>query len=457
MTMRSLLQATCDHAVKFIDTLPERPVARAVDPAELAAAVGGPLPEEGADAEHVIAHMVETLSPALVASPGPRYYGFVVGGALPAALAADWLTATWDQNAALYLLSPAAAVVEDVAAGWLRDLLGLPSGASVGFVTGGQMANFTGLASARDAVLRKVGWDVLERGLAGSPALTVVVGAQAHATIYTALRMLGIGRDAIRRIPADGEGRMRADALEGVLREISGPVIVCAQAGNVDTGAFDPFVEIAALTRAKGAWLHVDGAFGLWAAASPELRHLVRGVEQADSWGVDGHKWLNVPYDSGFAIVADPAAHRAAIGNAAAAYLVTTEGQRDGQSWAPESSRRARGFATYAALKSLGRSGVGTMIARCVSLAKRLADGLRTIPGVVVLNDVVLNQVLVRFERSGDNVTDAVIARLQHDAVCWAGPTKWEGQSAMRIAVSNWSTTEKDIEQTVGAIAKAMS
>ncbi|HEY1146320.1 MAG TPA: pyridoxal-dependent decarboxylase, partial [Allosphingosinicella sp.] len=350
------------------------------------------MPEDGADPRAVIDAMVRTLEPALVASPGPRYFGFVVGGALPAALAADWLTSTWDQNAALFVLSPAAALVEEVAAGWLRDLFGLPSTASVGFVTGGQMANFTCLASARDAMLRKVGWDVEERGLTGAPRIKVIVGEQAHATIFTALRLLGLGKDDVVRVPADREGRMRADGLAIALGDAVGPTIVCAQAGNVDTGAFDPFTDIARMTRERGAWLHDDGAFGLWAATNPDLAHLVKDVGLASSWAVDGHKWLNVPYDSGFAIVADPEAHRAAIGNARAAYLVTSDSQRDGQSWAPESSRRARGFATYAALRSLGRRGIATMVGRCTALAKRMRGRLREVEGVVLLNEVVLNQ-----------------------------------------------------------------
>jgi glutamate/tyrosine decarboxylase-like PLP-dependent enzyme len=383
----------------------------------------------------------------------------VIGGSLPAALAADWLVSAWDQDAGLYVLGPAAAVVEEVAAEWLRELFGLPRTASVGFVTGCQMANFTGLLAGRHAVLARVGWDVEDRGLTGAPAVHVVVGAQAHVTIFAALRMLGLGSGTVRRVAADDQGRMRPDALRDTLRSCDGPTIVCAQAGEVNTGAFDPLAEIGEVCRAHGAWLHVDGAFGLWAAADPARRHLLRGVELAHSWATDAHKWLNVPYDSGIAIVSDPAAHTAAL-TKRADYIVRLGGDtRDPSDYVPESSRRARGFAIYAALKSLGRRGVADLVERSCSLAARMAGRLRASGVADVLNSVELNQVLVRFRapagRDGDAHTRAVIERVQQDGTCWLGGTTWHGRAAMRISVSGWCTTDADADRSVDAIMRA--
>ncbi|WP_394822495.1 pyridoxal phosphate-dependent decarboxylase family protein [Pendulispora albinea] len=459
----ALLRETLDHALAYLRSSAERPVGVPCDVESLRARLAMPLSEHPMDAQNVVADLVSRATPGLVSSVGPRYFGFVVGGSLPAALAAEWLTAAWDQNAALYKLSPAAMVVEEVVSGWLTEIFGLPSTASVGFVSGCQMASFTGLCAARGEVLRRAGWDLEERGLAGAPPLTVVLGEEAHATIYTALRMLGIGRRQIVTVAADAQGRMRADALAKALGGVSGPLVVCAQLGNVNTGAFDPCEDIAELTHEHGGWLHVDGAFGLWAAASPALRHLVRGAARADSWAVDGHKWLNVPYDSAYAIVADPRAHRAAVANTAAAYLVPGDrGERDAQDWVPESSRRARGFAVYAALRALGRSGLAELVERTCGLARRMAERLAGAPGVAVLNEVVLNQVLVRFApRGGDGGGDAdaftreVIARVQRDGTCWVGPTVWKGQAAMRISVANWSTSEADADRSVDAILRA--
>ena len=407
----------------------------------------------------MIADLVRHVDAGLIAMPGPRYFGFVIGGSYPVALAADWLTAAWDQNAGLYAVSPAAAVVEDVAAGWLRALFGLPETAGVGFVTGGQMATFTCLAAARHAVLRRVGWDVEQDGLCGAAPITVVVGEEAHATIFSALRYLGLGARRVRTVAADGQGRMRPDALRATLATCNGPTIVCAQAGNVNTGAVDPFPDIAPLTQARGAWLHVDGAFGLWAAASPALRHRVAGVELADSWATDAHKWLNVPYDSGLAIVADASAHRAAM-SVTAAYLISgSSDQRDPLDWTPEFSRRARGFPIYATLRALGRQGVAQLIERCCALARRMAERLAAAPRVTVLNDVVLNQVLVRFQPppagDADAFTRAVVERVQRDGTCWLSGTTWQGKGAMRISVCNWSTTEADADRSVAAILRA--
>jgi glutamate/tyrosine decarboxylase-like PLP-dependent enzyme len=454
-----LLKRTTDLALQFLDSLPDRRVGPAVAIEELRSALGGSLPERGEEPLAVVEQLARAADPGLIGMAGPRYFGFVIGGHLPATLAADWLTSTWDQNATLYVSSPANSVVEEVAAGWLLEVLNLPRTASVGFTTGCTMASFTALAAARHAVLGRLGWDVEARGLFGAPEIDVVLGAEAHATIFAALQMLGLGRERVKRVATDGQGRMVPESLRQVLAACAGPLIVCAQAGNVNTGSFDPVGEMVDPIHEKGGWLHVDGAFGLWAAATPALCHLVRGVERADSWATDGHKWLNVPYDSGIVVVADREAHRSAM-TIAAAYLVQTEGrERDPFDYVPEFSRRARGFTVYAALRSLGRQGLGNLVERCCALARRFADRLRREPGVEVLNDVVLNQVLVRFHPEGGGDADAftreVIARVQADGTCWLGGTTWHGMAAMRISVSNWSTTEEDVDRSVKAILAA--
>jgi len=389
----------------------------------------------------------------LAAIPGPRYFGFVMGGGLPAALAADWLTAAWDQNACLETMSPAAAVVEETCERWVVDLLGLPASASAGFVTGATAANTTCLAAARHAVLRDVGWDVADSGLHGAPSVDVLVGAQRHATIDSALQLLGLGVATARRIPADGEGRMDADALVTALREREGPAIVCAQAGEVNTGAFDPLEAIAAACAASGAWLHVDGAFGLWAGASPRLRHLVGGVERAQSWATDAHKWLNVPYDCGVAIVADRDVHRTAM-SLSGAYLPVSAAGRDGTAYVPEASRRARAFPVYAALRSLGRRGVAELVERCCDLARQMAEALDAAPGMRVINDVVLNQVLVRLD--DPSATADALAAIQTDGTCWVGGTIWNGEPAIRVSISNWSTTADDVASSAAVIASSV-
>ena len=461
-----LLRETAELALEFFESLAERPVGPPVDLEALRAALIMPLPDQGESPQRVIAELARAAEPGIVASAGPRYFGFVHGGSVPASVAADWLVTAWDQTGSMYVGSPAAAVIEEAAAEWLCDVLGLPAGPdgmSVGFATGCTMANLTGLAAARNALLGRANWDVEADGLYGAPALNVVVGDEAHASIFAALQMLGLGRDRVTRIPADGQGRMRADALAEALAGLDGPVVVCAQAGNVNTGAFDPLEPIGAACRAREAWLHVDGAFGLWAAASPTLRHLVAGVERADSVATDGHKWLNVPYDSGFVFVADRAAHRAAM-TITGSYLVSAEGvARDGFDWVPESSRRARGVPVYAALRSLGRAGVAAMIERCCALARRVAERLGARPGVEILNDVVLNQTLVRFHPSADGagigaaadaLTRAVIERVQRDGTCWLGGTVWHDMAAMRVSLSNWATGEDDIDRTVEVILR---
>lgn len=463
MTPRTLLGRTARLAAEYLESLPDRPVGLPVPVEELRAAFGGELPAQGSDPEAVIERLAAIAERGIMASSGPRFFGFVVGGTLPAALAADWLTSAWDQNAGLYVLAPSASVAEEVAGGWMRELLGLPPGASVGFVTGCQQANFSGLAAARHALLDRAGWDVENRGLYGAPEIEVVVGDEAHVTIHTALQTLGLGRERVRRVAVDEQGRMRPESLAAVLETTAGrPTLVCAQAGNVNTGSFDPLDAIADLCRARGAWLHVDGAFGLWAGASPRLRRLVAGVEKADSWATDAHKWLNVPYDSGLVFCAHPDAHRAAL-SATAAYLVQTEGrERDPFEWSPEFSRRARGFPIWAALVSLGREGVAAMVERCCDRALRFAERLGAHDGIEVLNEVVLNQVLVRFAPPGggdaeatDSFTREVVRRAQESGELWLSGTTWRGRAAMRISVSGWSTSEADVDRSVTALLSA--
>jgi glutamate/tyrosine decarboxylase-like PLP-dependent enzyme len=448
------LERAAGLSLEFLSGLADRPVGPPVAVETLRAALGGPLPETGADPRSVVEALARDAEPGLVASAGPRYFGFVTGGALPAALGADWLTSAWDQNGWTYVASPAASVVEEVAGRWLVDLLGLPPSTGVGFTTGATMASFSALAAARHAVLARHGHDVEEQGLAGAPEIALVAGEAAHATIFAAMQMLGLGRGRIRRVPMDDAGRMRPDALREALAEAAaGPAIVCAQAGEVNTGSVDPLDEIAALCRERGAWLHVDGAFGLWAAASPALRHLVRGADAADSWTVDGHKWLNVPYDAGYAFVRDGVHLRAALTFGAPYYPDPAAG-RENSHFVPESSRRARGFATWAALRSLGRSGVAELVESRCALARLMADRLRG-DRVELLNDVVLNQVLIRFRpRSGDAdaFTREVIRRIQVEGTCWLGGTIWRGRAAARISISNAATTEADVERSAAAI-----
>jgi glutamate/tyrosine decarboxylase-like PLP-dependent enzyme len=459
MTMtEQALETAAAHATRFLRGLPERPVAARAGVEELRARLGGPLPDGPSDPAEVVARLGELADDGLVASAGPRFFGFVVGGSLPAALAADWLAAAWDQNAGLFVLGPAAATVEDVAAGWLTELLGLPATATCGFVTGGLGANFGGLAAARNHVLARAGWDVERDGLIGAPPVEVVVGAERHVTIDVALRYLGLGSGRLRVVPADDQGRMDGAALPEVLAAVKGPAIVCAQAGNVNTGAFDPLPAICAAAHEHGAWVHVDGAFGLWAGASPALRHLVTGVERADSVATDAHKWLNVPYDSGLVFVAHPQAHLAAFAKVASYLTPAQGGERDPDGFVPEGSRRARGFPVWAALRSLGRSGVAELVERCCGHARRFADALAAAHGVEVLNEVVLNQVLVRFPDPGgdhDGRTREVIRRVQAGGTLWLGGTTWHGMAAMRISVSNWSTTDADVDRSVAAILQA--
>jgi len=450
---RDLLRRTAELAADFLESLDARPVFPHTTADELRTLLGGPLPEEPSDPRAVIEQLVAGAEPGVVAIPSGRYFGFVIGGSLPAALAADWLTSAWDQNAGLYVGGPSASVAEEVAGAWLKELLRIPDHASYGFVTGCQMAHVTSLAAARFHVLRAAGWDVNRDGLTGAPRVRSLVGAKVHVTVGRALRLLGLGEPT--RLAADDQGRLLPNALRDALAAEGGPTIVCAQAGEVNTGAFDPLREIAELTRESGAWLHVDGAFGLWAAAAPRLAHLVDGSELADSWATDAHKWLNVPYDSGIAFCAHPDAHRAAI-TVHADYLIPADegAERDQVDWTPEFSRRARGFPVYAALRSLGRRGVTELVERCCAAAARFGERIADVPGVELLNDVVLNQVLFRFE--SDERTDDVLRRVQEDGAVWMSGTTWDGRKAIRLSVSNWQTGEAEIDLALNAFREAV-
>jgi glutamate/tyrosine decarboxylase-like PLP-dependent enzyme len=447
-----LLRLTADYATQFHATLDDRPVGARASFEELCAAFGGPLPAVGTGDEQVVAELVARGEPGVIGSQTGRYFGFVFGSALPASVAADWLATAWDQNAFSVVTSPLAAALEQVASEWLVDLLGLPAGVSTGFVTGAQGANTTGLAAARGHVLAAAGWDTAGDGLIGAPRVRVFVGGERHVTIDRSLRLLGLGTSAVEIVPADEQGRMRPDALRAALDAGEGPAIVCAQAGNVNTGACDPLADVADACEAAGAWLHVDGAFGLWAAASPRHRHLVAGHERADSWATDAHKWLNVPYDCGLVFCRHPQAHGDAMA-VAASYLQRADG-RSPSDWVPESSRRARGFGVWAAVRSLGREGVAGLVERCCERARQFADVLGAEPGVEILNDVVLNQVLVRFGDE-DETTREVVRRVQEDGTCWLGGTDWQGRAAMRISVSSFRTTVEDVDRSAAAIVRA--
>lgn len=452
----ALLDRVHRHAADFLRTLPDRHVGARATREELLSALRAPLGDRGDDPAAIIDLLAAQGDRGAIACAGPRYFGFVIGGSYPVALAADWLTSTWDQNPGIYATSPLVSVIEDVAREWLLELFDLPRESGLGFVTGCQMANFTCLAAARHGVLRRLGWDVEANGLAGVPRINLVTSAESHVTIDVAMRYLGFGTRHLLRVETDGEGRMRADRLRRLLDNLSGPTILCAQAGNVNTGAFDPLREIGEIAREHGAWLHVDSAFGLWARASRELRHLADGIEHADSWATDAHKWLNVPYDNGVAIVRHAEDQRAAM-TSTAAYLVQTQGvERDSVDWVPEFSRRGRGITVYATLRALGRSGVEELVDRNCARARQMADILRRAPGVEILNDVVLNQVLVRFG-DDDELTRRVIAGVQQEGTCWLGGTTWQEKAAMRISVSNWSTTEEDAVRSAEAILRVFA
>jgi glutamate/tyrosine decarboxylase-like PLP-dependent enzyme len=451
---RRLLEDAAALGIGYVESVPTREVAPSATIEELRATLDRRLSDEPTDAAQVIDELARDVDPGLAQMGSGRYFGFVIGGVLPVALAADWLTSAWDQNAGLAIPTPAATVVEEVAGRWLKELLGIPAGASLALVTGCQVAHSTALAAARNHVLAQAGHDVERDGLAGAPPIRVIAGAKRHGTIDRALRFLGLGTGSVREVRSDGQGRMVVEALRDELARESGPTIVSAQLGEVNTGACDDLNAIADATSESGAWLHVDGAFGLWAAASPSYRHLAAGVERADSWATDAHKWLNVPYDNGIAFCAHPDAHRAALG-IRSAYLIHADpdAARDPVDWNPEHSRRARAFTIYAALRALGRNGVADLVDRCCESAQLLAAGLSRLPGCEILNDVVLNQVLLRFE--DDETTDRVVAAVQASGEAWMGGTVWDGRRAIRISVSNWQTSEDDVERTIAAFASA--
>jgi glutamate/tyrosine decarboxylase-like PLP-dependent enzyme len=454
MTERELLRRTAELAADHLDTLDARPVYPSHTVDELRASIELPLPDGPTDPLQVVEELAAALEPGVVASQSGRYFGFVVGASLPAALAADWLVSTWDQNLGLLALGPSALVAENTAGGWVKDLLGIPADASFAFVTGCQTAHFTCLAAARQHVLAAAGWDVAEQGLAGSPPITVLVGAKRHSTIDRALRYLGIGRAQIRTVAALPDGRLDAAALAAALAETQGPTIVCAQAGEVNTGVFDDLAAVADAVEGTGAWLHVDGAFGLWAAAAPSLRHLLDGCERADSWATDAHKWLNVPYDCGLAFCAQPDPHREAMTASAAYYVRDPDAIREPLDWTPEHSRRARATSVYAALRQLGRSGVADLVERSCTRARQFAAQIAELTGCEVLNDVVLNQVLFRFP--DDEATTGALAAVQASGEAWMSGTVWDDRAAIRLSVSSWRTTEQDIDRTVAAFAAAL-
>jgi glutamate/tyrosine decarboxylase-like PLP-dependent enzyme len=443
--MKKLLAEVADRSARYLAGLPHRSVAPLPEDLARLEALGGPLPDGPAEAAEILALLDDIGSPATVASAGGRYFGFVIGGSLPAALAANWLAGAWDQNAAMQVMSPVAAKLEEIVLDWMVDLLGLPAGSGAGFVTGTTMANFTALAAARTTLLQRAGWNVEEDGLFGAPPLHVVVGEEVHVSLLKALSMLGLGRSRVTRVAADAQGRMKPEALPA----LDDRTLVCIQAGNVNTGAFDPASEICARARDTASWVHVDGAFGYWAAVSPEYAPLLAGADAADSWAIDCHKWLNVPYDSAVAIVRKAENLKTSM-VMSAAYL-TPGGGREPWHYAPEASRRARGIELWAAMRSLGRSGLKELIERNCHQAKMFADRLRR-AGFNILNDVVLNQVLVSF--GTDDETRRVIAALQSEGTCWCGGTQWHGHAAMRISVSSWATTNEDVERSLEAIIR---
>jgi glutamate/tyrosine decarboxylase-like PLP-dependent enzyme len=443
--MDLLLAEVIKRANRYLAELPTRRVSPAPDALAALTHLEVPLQDQPLEASTVLAELDDIGAGATVASAGGRYFGFVIGGALPAAMAANMLAGVWDQNAGLEAASPVASYIEEVCRQWLLSLLGLPPSTAVGYVTGATMANFTGLAAARHALLEQQGWDVESRGLFGAPPIKVIVGEEVHVSVLKALSMLGLGRDRVEKVPVDSQGRMRADLLP----HNSGPAIICIQSGNVNTGAFDPAAEICLKAKEAGAWVHVDGAFGLWAAAAPQRSYLTQGVVNADSWATDAHKWLNVPYDSGLVFVRD-VRHLAAAMSTHAAYLIEGE-RREPCHYVPELSRRARGIEIWAALRSLGKTGLADLIDRCCRHATSFAEGLQK-AGYQVLNEVVLNQVLVKF--GDDEKTRHIIKRIQRDGTCWCGETRWQGHVAMRLSVSSWATTREDVEKSLEAMLR---
>jgi glutamate/tyrosine decarboxylase-like PLP-dependent enzyme len=456
--LRAVLAAVVEHAARFRDGAPTRLHRPEHGYDDLRAAFDAPTPEHGAALGAIVAELIEKAEPGLANMIGPRFFGWVIGATAPAGMAADWLTSAWGQNTGNAQATPASSACEEVTGRWLLDLLDLPRESSVGFVTGATIANFTCLAAARGEVLRRVGWDVESDGLFGAPPIHVVLGEEAHSTLFSGLRYLGLGAKRVVSVPVDAQGRMQEGAFARAIEKLDGPIIAIAQAGHINSGAFDAFPEIAAVAQAKGAWLHVDGAFGLWARACPDRAHLGAGLELADSWGVDGHKWLQTPHDSAYAIVRHAEAHRRAM-LIAASYL--PEGKdRHPADYVPELSRRARGFATWAMIKSLGREGIADLVGRHCALARRMAGRLAQAPDIEVLNDVVLNQVAVRLGAdldgaSSDALTERTIARIQREGVCFVGGAHWRGRQIVRVSVIGAGTTETDIDASADAILSA--
>jgi glutamate/tyrosine decarboxylase-like PLP-dependent enzyme len=463
-SLRPLLTATLEHSLKYLDSLDDQPVAGTKPAAELRQALSRPLAQQGIAPEQIIEELVNDTNGGLHAIGGGRFFAWVNGGTLPAALAADWLTSAWDQNAAMFAVGPAAAIVEEIVGEWLKDLLGLPATASFALVTGSQMAHVTCLAAARNALLARQGWNAVEKGLFGAPPLRLLCSQAGHGSIERAVAMLGMGVGNMEPLATDTSGRVEPEALGGALRSSPGaPAIICLQAGDINTGAYDRFQELIPIARRYNTWIHIDGAIGLWAAASPKYSSLMRGAAQADSWTTDGHKWLNTPYDCGYAFVADAQAHRAAF-TLQASYLVHATDARDQMDWNPEWSRRARGFATYAALRQLGRSGVAELVERCCDRATSIVTHIGQLPGVEVLAMPIINQGLVRFLSSKpgaadgdhDRHTDAVITAIRNDGVAFFTGTKWHGQRAMRISVSGWKTSEEDVDRVVESVKRVL-
>ena len=444
--MPTILEDAAQRAQRYLDKVSDRSVAPNEDDIAALERFEGPVPEHGEAPDLVISQLDELGSPATVANAGGRYFGFVIGSGHPVGLAANWLAGAWNQNAALEVMSPVAARLERVAIEWVRQLLYLPSAAEGAFVTGDTVANIAGLAAARQAVLARVGHDVATQGLTGAPPIQVVVSEEVHVSVVRAIALLGLGRDRVVTVPTDEQGRMRADRLP----DLSGPTIVCTQAGNVNTGSFDPIGAICDRARGAGAWVHVDGAFGLWACAAPHRRALAEGVEHADSWALDCHKWLNLPYDSGIVLVRNGAALRSALAASPAAYLPSTD-EVALMEYTPEMSRRARGVDAWAVIRHLGRAGVADLVERCCFYAERFRDRLRA-AGFRILNDVVLNQVMVSF--GSDETTRRVVSEVQKEGTCWCGSTVWKGTAAMRISVSSWATTEDDVDRSVDAMIR---
>lgn len=458
--MTNVLDRAAVHAVKYLETLPSRPVAATASIAELQRRLAKPLPERGLADEAVIDELVRDCEGGIMGSAGGRFFGWVIGGTLPAALAADWLTSTWDQNAASNLTAPAEAVVEQVCGDWTKQLLGLPASASFGLVTGCQMAHTTALAAARHKLLRERGWDVEAKGLTGAPPLRILTTERRHESVLRAARMLGIGTDAVAYARADNQGRIDVRALDEALKQgADAPTVVVLQAGDLNTGTFDPFAPACEVARAANAWVHVDGAIGLWVASSARYRHLLEGVERADSWATDGHKWLNLPFDSGLVFVRDAAAHKASFAQDTS-YSVPTDAVRNQKDFNPEWSRRGRGFPLYAALRALGRAGIAELVERCSGHTMRLVKEIGALRGAEIASMPVINQGLVRFvskDGEHDKFTDRVIHRIQQAGVAWFGGSTWRGMRVMRISVCSWRTTDEDIDRTIASVREALS